>query len=64
MSLTAIENLLKMRTKSKKRTRTYNRIRIQNVSRSMSLADLEARIEAMAEEEEAMTRYEHGQEVG
>lgn len=62
--MSTIENLLKVRTRAQKRTRAYNRIRFHNIARSVSLAELEGRIEQMAEEEERQSMCERGVEVG
>ena len=42
----------------------YKRIRIHNIAPGIPLDVLEDRIEEMAEREEFMSRYEHGQEIG
>jgi hypothetical protein len=64
MSLMTVEALVRMRAKSRKRTHNYKRMRLHSLASTVSMAELSDRIEAMAEEEELMSRYEHGQEVG
>jgi hypothetical protein len=62
MSLMTVEALVRMRAKSKKRTLNYKRFHLRSLASTVSMAELEARVEQMAEEEELMSRYEHGQE--
>ena len=56
--MTVLEDLLRLKIK---KVRPTKRIRYKSIT--MPLYALEAQIERMAQEEEAMTRYEHGQEV-
>ena len=52
------------RPKSKRLPLKHKRIRIHNIASGIPLDVLEEQIEEMAEREELMSRYEHGQEVG
>jgi hypothetical protein len=58
-----VEDIIRMKKNGMKRARNFKRIRIRRVASSMSIRDLEAHIEQLAEEENAMSRYEHSLEV-
>lgn len=59
-----VEDIIRMRKNGLKRVHASKRIRLRWISPSVSIADVEARIEQLAEEEENMSRYEHSLEVG
>jgi len=52
------------RPKSKKPQIKHKRIHLHNLASNIPLDVLEERIEEMAVQEELMSRYEQGQEVG
>ena len=59
-----IEGIEVLRSKSSKRVRLYKRMHFMNLPVGKDIENrLADRIEQMAEEEAAMSRYEHGQEV-
>jgi len=56
--MTMLEDLLRLKVK---RVRPLKRVKYRKIT--MPLQDLEAQIEQLADEEEAMARYEHGHGV-
>ena len=61
--MSTIEGIIRMRKSGMRRAHAHKRIRIRRLSPSVSVWDIEAKVQEMAEEEENMTRYEHGLEV-
>lgn len=61
--MSTVEDIVRMRKNGMKRIHVHKRIRIRNLNPNVHAGDLEVHIEQMAEQEDAMSRYEHGQEV-
>jgi hypothetical protein len=57
-----VEDIIRMRKNGMKRT-SHKRIRIRRLDPAASIWDVADRVAEMAEQEEIMSRYEHGQEV-
>ena len=62
--MSTVEDIIRMRKSGMKRMPAHKRIRVRRLAPSVSLWDVAEKVEEMAEEEEAMTRYEHSLEVG
>jgi len=61
--MSTVEDIIRMRKNGMKRVSTHKRIRVRQLDPSASIWDIAAKVEEMAEEENAFSRYEHGQEV-
>jgi hypothetical protein len=62
--MTAVEDIIRAKKNGMRPVRKQKRIRLHCIPTHASIRDIEALIEQQAEEEAAMSRYEHGLEVG
>jgi hypothetical protein len=61
--MSTLEDIVRMK-KNGMKVQAFKRIRIRRLDPSTSIWDVEAKVQEMAEQEEAMSRYEHNLEVG